>query len=133
MSGFFSIVWVIFIIVAVGAGIGKSKKRQSTWKSVGSAPAQSAPAAPPKPAPKCGNSEPHLHRETVPEGGPELCENGEPHRHFSSAPPLEVYHAPSVDSADQVKHRLHNMKDLYDAGLLTYEEYAEEVRKVRRG
>jgi len=128
MEALFSVVWVVVIIVAVAVSVGKAKNSGKTWKSTAARPAA------PKPAPEvCDNPEPHRHFETVSEGGPEICDNKEPHRHFSSAAPKQVYKANTVDAPDQIRRRLNNMRDLFEAGLLTKEEYADEVRKVRRG
>ena len=75
-------------------------------------------------------------RETVREqvSQAEKCPNPEPHRHYEAAPKKKKYDtfvARDKKWPTPEERRLENMKNLYDAGLLTREEYLDEVRKIR--
>ena len=62
------------------------------------------------------------------------CPNPEPHRHYEAAPRTKEYDTFVVQDKrgpTPAERRLVNMKNLYDAGLLTREEYQDEVRKVK--
>lgn len=64
----------------------------------------------------------------------EKCPNPEPHRHYEAAPQKKAYDtfvAQDKRWPTPAERRLENMKNLYDAGLLTREEYNDEVRKVK--
>ena len=64
----------------------------------------------------------------------EKCPNPEPHRHYEAAPKKQTYDtfvARDKRWPTPAERRLENMKNLYDAGLLTREEYNDEVRKIR--
>ena len=93
----------------------------------GSRPAGPA-VRPPEPV-KCPNPEPHRHYEA-----PAACPNPEPHRHYEAAPRKKRYDT-FVDRDKKwptaEERRLKNMRNLYDAGLLTREEYDDAVRKIR--
>lgn len=52
----------------------------------------------------------------------EICPNPEPHRHYDSVPAQDV--------AERRK-RLDNIRVLYEAGILTREEYDYEVRRIK--
>lgn len=72
----------------------------------------------------CPNPETHRHYEA---GKP--CPNPEPHGHYSGvSQPLTQF---EQDAAAR-KKRLENMKILYNAGILTREEYDYEVRRLKK-
>lgn len=77
----------------------------------------------------CPNPEPHRHYEKA-----ASCPNPEPHSHNRPAQPKKQYDTfvrTSRTAPTARERRLENMRNLYDAGLLTREEYDDEVRKLR--
>lgn len=71
----------------------------------------------------CSNPEPHRHFESV-----KPCPNPEPHGHSSGVPqPVTQF---EQDEAAR-KKRLENMRILFEAGILTREEYEIEVRRLK--
>lgn len=72
----------------------------------------------------CPNPETHRHYETR-----KPCPNQEPHRHYSSGVSQPLTQIQQDEAAR--KKRLENMRVLYDAGLLTREEYDYEVRRLK--
>ena len=116
-------VWMFLggLLIRAAARAGKKKPAQ---------PARPRPA-PPKQAP-CTNPEPHRHFEADRE---EPCPNPEPHRHFETAPRKRQY-----DTFVQPRQwptarerRQENLRRLYEAGLLTREEYRDELRRSQSG
>lgn len=73
----------------------------------------------------CPNPEIHRHYET---GKP--CPNPEPHRHYSGGVSRPLTHIQQDEAAQ--KKRLENMRVLYNAGILTREEYDYEVRRLKK-
>ena len=70
----------------------------------------------------CPNPEPHRHFERE-----RPCPNPEPHRHFTAVQP------PRRDEQEELarKKRLESMRVLYEAGILTREEFDYEARRIR--
>ncbi len=58
------------------------------------------------------------------------CPNPEKHRHFEAPKPVQKQYARTVAPSDN-QRRLANAKRLYEAGLLTREEYDAEARRYR--
>ena len=118
-------VLTLVAVFLIARGIGSLwKVRMGTSKPVKwvvpDAPQRSAPKPAAKPAPK-----------KKPE---EACPNPEPHRHYEAAPRKKEYDtfvAQDKRWPTPEERRLQNMKNLYDAGLLTREEYDDEVRKIK--
>lgn len=142
-AGVFAVVW---IIIAVSILFNSQKQtKQAAEKGVPAGRPVSRPpasAAPRRDQEPCPNPEPHRHYEQQ-----KPCPNPEPHRHYEAARPAaaKTYAQPSrakqYDTFVQpvkrwptdAERRLENMKNLYDAGLLTREEYDDEVRRIKRG
>lgn len=108
------LVWVI-ILIAVVVSIKK-----------GSAPAK-AKKQPPSEKP-CPNPEQHRHYETA-----KPCPNPEKHRHYEAPKQYDTFAQPAQQAKSDTARRLENVKRLYEAGLLTREEYDQEVRRYKQG
>lgn len=114
----------IGIIVAVTVAAAKAAKKQR--------PAPKPAAA--RPAVSCPNPEPHRHYEQE-----KACPNPEPHRHAETryqAPKAaqreyDTFVQPVKSWPTAAERRRENMKHLYEAGLLTREEYQAELQKLR--
>ena len=125
----------IGIIIAVTVAAVNAAKKQRPVGKPAAAKAAAKPAA--RPAADCPNPEPHRHYEQA-----KSCPNPEPHRHAETR-----YQAPKAQKAPRreydtfvqpvkkwptaAERRRENMRNLYDAGLLTREEYEEELRKLK--
>ncbi|MCI8844147.1 MAG: hypothetical protein HFF08_08565 [Oscillospiraceae bacterium] len=71
----------------------------------------------------CPNPEPHRHFERA-----RPCPNPEPHRHFTAVQqPLRQ----SEQDEMARRKRLENMRVLYEAGILTKEEFDYEVKRIK--
>ena len=71
----------------------------------------------------CPNPEPHRHFERA-----RPCPNPEPHRHFTAVQqPLRQ----SEQDEMARRKRLENMRILYEAGILTKEEFDYEVKRIK--
>ena len=113
----------IGIIVAVTVAAAKAAKKQ-----------QSAPKPAARPAASCPNPEPHRHYEQE-----KACPNPEPHRHAETryqAPKAaqreyDTFVQPVKSWPTAAERRRENMKHLYEAGLLTREEYQAELQKLK--
>lgn len=87
------------------------------------APAPAAKAAPAKPV-RCDNPEPHRHFEAPKPQPQKPCDNREPHRHFDR----DAMNAAYVQYAQE--RRRESVRALFDAGLLTREEYSDQLRRM---
>ena len=140
-AGFFGIVW---IAISVGLMVNGQKQfkqaekkgRPANW-TANRPSAAAAPRAPQREQEPCPNPEPHRHYEQQ-----KSCPNLEPHRHYeaaktyaqpSQAKQYDTFAQPVKRWPTDAERRLENMKNLYDAGLLTREEYDGEVRRIKRG
>ena len=112
----------IAIVVAVTAAAVSAAKKQRP------APKPEKPAA-------CPNPEPHRHYDLEDD-----CPNPEPHRHATARyqPPrvpkapkreYDTFVQPVKNWPTAAERRRENMKHLYEAGLLTREEYQAELQK----
>lgn len=70
----------------------------------------------------CPNPEPHRHFESV-----RPCPNPEPHRHFTAV------RQPRRSEQEEMarKKRLDSMRVLFEAGILTKEEFDYEVKRIK--
>ena len=112
-----SVIWLLLGVFLIRTGIrsGKAAGKQ--------APARPAPR--PAAAPRADRPKPKA---------AEACPNPEPHRHYESAPRKREYDTfvqPAKQWPTAAERRRENMKNLYDAGLLTREEYDSELRRIQ--
>lgn len=117
-KGLFLLV-ILILVVAAFCFIklfGKGKK-QDTHNAASFRPASPGAGKP------CPNPEQHRHYEVR-----KPCPNPEPHGHYSAVTqPLTQFEQDAVAR----KKRLESMRILYNAGILTREEYDYEVRRIK--
>lgn len=116
IGGFMTLIGVF--LIGRGIALIRTPQKSSARPQTAARPAPQRPAA--KPAPK-----------KKPEAE---CPNPEPHRHYEAPPRKQEYDTFVVRDKKwptAQERRLENMKNLYDAGLLTREEYDDEVRKIK--
>lgn len=104
---------VYFLVMAL-----KTKKKQDAREG------SVVQTAQPKPQPvRCDNPEPHRHFE-APKPQPTACTKPEPHRHADRAANRMTYEQYSREK------RRASLGYLLDAGLLTREEYKDQLRRL---
>lgn len=75
-----------------------------------------------------GGEAPPVRPQAVPGGNAKDCPNPEPHRHFTAVQqPLRQ----SEQDEMARRKRLENMRVLYEAGILTKEEFDYEVKRIK--
>ena len=131
-AGFFSVIWIAMSVGILVNGQKQFKKAQQKRPVRPAAPRQSPEA--------CPNPEPHRHFDQA-----KVCPNPEPHRHSEAPRPAapkacaqpaqskqyDTFVQPAKEWPTDTERRLENRKALYEAGLLTREEYEEELRKLQ--
>lgn len=113
---------MVCIVVSIWMFSAAASMRKAARKTAAARPSPAAKVA-------CPNPEPHRHYE---QAAP--CPNPEPHSHNRPAHAKRQYDTfvqPNRPAPTARERRLENMRNLYDAGLLTREEYDDEVRKLR--
>ena len=122
-AGGVGLVWTIVAVIILVNGQKQFRKAQR--QTSGAAP---RPAGSPRPGPEaaCPNPEPHRHFETPAPAAPRRRDPPAQQRSY------HTFVQPAGRWPTAAEKRLENMKHLYQAGLLTREEYDAEVRRIRR-
>lgn len=136
-AGFIGVIWIIAAAVGLNSANKQEKKRRQ-MADVMQTPQQQAAAENRRRREEAAVSAQRRKEAGKKTAAQVECTNPEPHRHFDV--PVRTGKKESYDTFIQTKRwptpqerRMENMKHLYDAGLLTREEYNHELRRIRNG
>lgn len=131
-TGIFGLIWIAVSVGILVSGVKQAKKmggqKHAPFASTAAPrPPFAGEKAPARAEERCDNPEPHRHFDAPAPAAPKAWANPAPPRRYESDAP-----APKRWPTDTERRR-ESMRQLYEAGLLTREEYAEELRRIGHG